>query len=60
MNANQMINMVVRMILRQVMRSGMNAVSKHMNTGRGPAPDVQKTVQRGRQTMKPGRKTGLF
>lgn len=60
MNANQMINMVVRMILRRVMRGGMAAVSKRMGGGAGNGPDAQKTVQRGRQAMKLGRKTGLF
>ncbi|EAQ27050.1 hypothetical protein [Roseovarius sp. 217] len=58
MNANQMINMVVRMILQRVMRGGMTAVSKRMSGGDDAT--ARKTVQRGRQVMKIGRKMGRF
>lgn len=66
MNVNQIITMVMRMVMRRLMRSGVNAgmdaVGKRMgrNGDAAPGPDSSKTVQRGRQAMKLGRKAGRF
>jgi hypothetical protein len=62
MNVNQIITMVMRMVMRRLLRGGVNAVGKKMSRGGGaaPGPDGRKTVQRGRQAMKLGRRIGRF
>lgn len=73
MNANRMINMVIRMVMRRLMRSGVdagiNALGRRNGTGAegaspgqqtDAAPNVRKTRQRMRQSMRTMRRFGRF